>query len=48
MYEREDLRFIEAVKKGLKTRSHIDNVLESARLLDAIYESAGKGEEIKI
>ncbi|MDR0314029.1 MAG: Gfo/Idh/MocA family oxidoreductase [Treponema sp.] len=48
MYEREDLRFIEAVKKGLRTRSHIDNVLESARLLDAIYESAGKGEEIRV
>ena len=46
MYEREDLRFIEAVRKGLKTRSHIDNVLESARLLDAIYESAEKKSEI--
>ncbi|MDR0476252.1 MAG: Gfo/Idh/MocA family oxidoreductase [Treponema sp.] len=48
MYEREDLRFIEAARKGLKTRSHIDNVLESARLLDAIYESAEKEAEIKI
>ena len=48
MYEREDLRFIEAVRKGLKTRSHIDNVLESARLLDAIYESAEKQAEIKV
>ena len=46
MYEREDRRFIEAVKTGEKTRSHIDNVLESARLLDAIYESAGKQVEI--
>jgi predicted dehydrogenase len=46
MYEREDIRFIEAVRKGLKTRSHIDNVLESARLLDAIYESADKRAEI--
>jgi predicted dehydrogenase len=48
MYAREDVRFIEAVKNGLKTRSHIDNVLESARLLDTIYESAAKFEEIKI
>jgi predicted dehydrogenase len=48
MYEREDLRFIEAVRKGLKTRSHIDRVLESARLLDAIYESADKQAEIRI
>ncbi|MDR1948830.1 MAG: Gfo/Idh/MocA family oxidoreductase [Spirochaetaceae bacterium] len=48
MYEREDLRFIEAIRKGLKTRSHIDAVLESARLLDAIYESADKGAEVRI
>ncbi|MDR3139581.1 MAG: Gfo/Idh/MocA family oxidoreductase [Treponema sp.] len=47
-YEREDLRFIEAVREGLKTRSHIDNVLESAKLLDAIYESAENQAEIKI
>jgi len=48
MYQREDQRFIEAVRKGLKTRSHIDEVLESARLLDAIYESAEKQAEIKL
>ena len=48
MYEREDLRFIEAVRKGIKTRSHIDEVLESARLLDAIYESAEKQAEMKV
>jgi predicted dehydrogenase len=46
MYAREDLRFIEAARKGLKTRSYIDEVLESARLLDAIYESAEKQKEI--
>jgi predicted dehydrogenase len=48
MYQREDIRFIEAARKGLKTRSHINEVLESARLLDAIYESAEKQTEIKI
>ena len=48
MYQREDLRFMEAVRKGLRTRSYIDEVLESARLLDAIYESANRQEEIKI
>ncbi|MDR1025045.1 MAG: Gfo/Idh/MocA family oxidoreductase [Treponema sp.] len=48
MYQREDSRFIEAVRGGLKTRSHIDAVLESARLLDAIYESAEKEAEIRI
>jgi predicted dehydrogenase len=48
MYRREDQRFIEAVRRGIKTRSHIDAVLESARLLDAIYESAEKEAEIKL
>jgi predicted dehydrogenase len=46
MYRREDERFIEAVRQGLKTRSHIGEVLESARLLDAIYDSAEKEAEI--
>jgi predicted dehydrogenase len=48
MYAREDARFIEAAQKGIKTRSHIDRILESARLLDAIYESADKQAEIKV
>jgi predicted dehydrogenase len=48
MYRREDQRFIEAVRQGIKTRSHIDAVLESARLLDAIYESAEKEAEIRL
>jgi predicted dehydrogenase len=48
MYAREDARFIEAVQKGIKTRRHIDRVLESVRLLDAIYESAGKQVQIKV
>ena len=48
IYRREDIRFIEAVRKGQKTRSHIDKVLESARLLDAIYESSEKQAEIKL
>ena len=48
MYHVEDMRFIEAARRGMKTRSHIDNVLESARLLDAIYESAEKEVEIAV
>jgi predicted dehydrogenase len=48
MYAREDARFIEAAREGIKTRSHIGRVLESARLLDAVYESADKQAEIKI
>jgi predicted dehydrogenase len=48
MYRREDQRFIEAARLGVKTRSHIGAVLESARLLDAIYESAEKEREITL
>jgi len=46
MYQREDIRFIKAARKGIKTRSNVAEVLESARLLDAIYTSAGKKAEI--
>jgi predicted dehydrogenase len=48
MYQREDRRFIEAVRQGIRTRSHVDAVLESARLLGAIYESAEKEAEIRL
>ena len=48
MYQREDIAFLEAVRGGLKTRSHISEVLESARLLDAIYESADKEAEVAL
>lgn len=47
MYEREDNAFIESVKTGVKNKSNIENVLESAKVLDALYESAEKGEEIR-
>ena len=48
MYAEEDKAFIKAIGTGEKTRSHIDNVLESAKLLDALYASADKKEEIKL
>ncbi len=47
MYSKEDADFIESIKTGVKSRNHIDNVLESAKLLDGLYVSAEKGEEIK-
>ncbi len=47
MYAKEDAAFIEAVKTGVKTRNNIQSVLESAKLLDGLYQSAIKGEEIK-
>ena len=46
MYLREDSAFIESIETGVKNRSNIDNVLESAKLLDILYMSAEKGAEI--
>ncbi len=47
MYEREDRAFLESIESGVKNRGNIDNVLESARLLDMIYQSAGLRREIE-
>ena len=48
MYLCEDIAFIESITTGIKSRSHIDNVIESARLMDALYESADKKSEVKL
>ena len=48
MYTCEDRAFLESCESGIKTRSHIDNILESAKLLDKLYESAEKHREIVI
>jgi predicted dehydrogenase len=45
-YLREDQAFIESVVTGVKNRNHIDNILESAKLLDVLYQSAEKKGEI--
>jgi len=42
----EDIAFVESLYTGEKTRSHIDNILESAKLLDALYQSAEIKKEI--
>lgn len=47
MYYKEDKAFIESIATGVKTRNNIENVLESAKLLDYLYVSADKGEEVK-
>jgi hypothetical protein len=47
MHHVEDEAFIESLYTGEKTRSHIDNVLESAKLLDALYQSAEVRKEIE-
>lgn len=46
MHHVEDEAFIESLYTGEKTRSHVDNVLESAKLLDALYQSAEERKEI--
>jgi len=48
MHQEEDIAFIESLYTGEKTRSHIDNVLESAKLLDALYQSAEIRKEITL
>jgi len=48
MYQCESEAFIESAKTGVKNRSNIEYVLESARLLDALYESADKRRELKL
>ena len=48
MYLCEDEAFFEACKTGEKNRSHIDNILNSMRLLDTLYQSAERGEEIRL
>ena len=48
MYLEEDRAFLSSVESGVKDRNNIDNILESAKLLDALYESAEKGEELRL
>lgn len=48
MYHREDVAFLEAIETGVKSRSHIDNVIESARLMDALYASAEQKKEVTL
>ena len=46
MYLREDKAFIESVLTGVKERNNIENILESAHLLDALYQSAESKREV--
>lgn len=46
MYEEEDKAFLQSVSDGIKNKSHIDYVIETAKIMDAIYVSAEKGTEI--
>ncbi len=46
MYENEDRDFIDCMHTGAKARNHIDCVLESAKLLQALYDSAAQKKEV--
>jgi len=48
MYLKEDKAFIESVVTGVKNRSHIDNILESAKLLEYLYKSADLKQEVSV
>lgn len=48
MYLDEDRAFIESIKTGIKNRCNIENVLESAKLLDSLYASADLRKEIEL
>ena len=47
-YGREDRSFFTAIETGVKDKNNIENVLQSAELLDLLYQSAEKQEEIKL
>lgn len=47
MYYNEDIAFLEATRTGAHTKTHIDRILESAKLLDALYASAEEHREIR-
>ena len=46
MYANEDQAFLDSIDTGVKTRGNIDNVLESAKLLDMLYQSADAHKEL--
>ncbi len=46
MYLEQDKAFLAAIESNVKDKNHIDYVLESARLLEALYESAAQNKEM--
>lgn len=45
-YVAEDRDFLESIDSGVMNRNHIDNILESAKLLDRLYLSAEQKKEV--
>ncbi len=48
MYLCEDKAFIESINTGKKDKNNIENILESMKLLQSLYDSSDKKEEIKL
>ena len=48
MYLRENVAFLASIESGVKDRNHIDNILESAKLLDYLYRSAEQKKEFSL
>jgi predicted dehydrogenase len=46
MYLCEDKAFIESVQTGVKDKNNITEILESMKLLDALYKSSDEKKEI--
>ena len=47
MYLCEDTAFIQSIETGVKDKNNVENILESMKLLDALYRSAEQKGEIK-
>ena len=47
MYYMEDKAFIESIETGVKDKNNIENILETMKLLDALYASSDNKQEIK-
>ncbi len=48
MFQNEINEFVKCVKSGEKLPSHIDNVIKSAKIIQAIYDSSEQKKEIRI
>ena len=48
MYGREDRAFLDSCASGVRDKNNIENILESAKLLDVLYESAKLKKEVEL
>ena len=48
MYYREDADFLSSIDTGEVTRNHIENILETMKLLNALYDSSDAKAELKL